>query len=129
MTKFNEETNREKILRESGELINNLRRNLGSITLEEAITADEPQLTDAEFDERASAAEIFYMHYMEKVLNALEYQQLQKIGNEAQNDAILAFDRGIINGLYLVREWFLRRTSESRSRFAPEEKVEPGETL
>ena len=88
---------------------------------------DEPQLTDTEFDERAGAAEIFYMHYMEKVLNALEYQQLQKIGNEAQNDAILAFDRGIISGLYLVREWFLRRISESRSRFQPSEKAELGE--
>jgi len=121
--------NREKIIKDTGELINLLRKELGSISLDEAMMADEPQLTDAEFDERAGAAEIFYMHYMEKVLNALEYQQLQKIANEAQNDAILAFDRGIINGLYLVREWFLRRISESRSRFEPKEKIEPGENL
>jgi len=123
------QTKREETIKKTGELINLLRKELGSITLDEAMMVDEPQLTDAEFNERAGAAEIFYMHYMEKVLNALEYQQLQKIGNEAQNDVILAFDRGIINGLYLVREWFLRRVSESRSRFEPKEKIEPGENL
>ena len=118
---------REKIIKDTGELVNLLRKNLGSITLDEAMMADEPQLTDAEFNERATSAEIFYTQYMEKVLNALEYQQLQKIATEAQNDAILAFDRGIINGLYLVREWFLRRINESRSRFSKEETPEKGE--
>jgi len=119
--------NREETCKNTGELINLLRKNLGSISLDEAMMTDEPQLTDAEFNERAGATEIFYMHYMEKVLNALEYQQLQKIATEAQNDAILAFDRGIINGLYLVREWFLRRINESRARFSKEESGEKGE--
>jgi hypothetical protein len=124
-----DQLSREKIIKNTGELINLLRHELGSISFAEAMITDEPQLTDAEFNERAGAAEIFYMQYMEKALNALEYQQLQKIATEAQNDAILAFDRGIINGLYLVREWFLRRVSESRARFEPKEKIEPGENL
>lgn len=121
------ELKREELIKKTGELTEALRKELGSITLKEALQVDDAQLNDAEFNERANAAEIFFINHMERVLNAFEYSQLQEIGNKAQNDVQMVFGRGTINGFYLIREWFNQRISESRARFEPKEKVEPGE--
>lgn len=118
---------REDVIKKSGELIGNLRRELGSITLKELKTSEDPQLTDAEYNERAASAEVFYMSHMEKILDIMEHQQLVEIGTKAQNDLQMIFGRGTINGIYLIKEWFLEQLSISRSKFEPREKVELGE--
>lgn len=127
--KMEKQLNREEMLKKSGELIEVLRKQLGSITLKDLKESEEPQLTDAEYNERAASAELFFMHYMEKILNILEHKQLVEIGTKAQNDLQMIFGRGTINGLYLIKEWFQEQVSHSRSRFTPMEKTEPGEIL
>ena len=120
---------REELVEASAQAIELLRRQLGSITLKEFKESEEPQLTDAEYNERAGVAETFYMSYMEKILDILEHQQLVEIGTKAQNDVQMIFGRGTINGLYLIKEWFLAQVNLSRSRFQSEEKAEPGSNI
>ncbi|MCX6741201.1 MAG: hypothetical protein NTY61_02270, partial [Candidatus Parcubacteria bacterium] len=116
-------------LEKSAKLIGVLRKELGSVALEDIREIDEPTLTDAEHDARANDAEIFYMRHMKKVLAALTYKQLVNIGEAATTDMQLQFDRGTINGIYLVMEWFTQQLSISRARFQKEDKTEPGEIL
>ena len=120
---------KEELVEASGQAIELLRRQLGSITLRELHEAEEPQLSDAEYNERAGAAETFYMSHMEKILDILEHRQLVEIGTKAQNELQMIFGRGTINGFYLIKEWFLEQVNLSRSRFQPKEKVEPGDIL
>lgn len=124
-----EQPNRDQIISQSCALIETLRKVLGSITLKDVKDAEQPQLTDAEYQERAADAEVFYMHHMEKLLDILEHRQLIEIGTKAQNELQMIFGRGTINGLYLVKEWFQEQVGISRSRFEEKEKVEPGEIL
>lgn len=122
-----EQFNKEEVIKKSGEVIELLRQELGSITLKELRDAEEPQLSDAEYNERANSAENFYMNYMEKILDILEHRQLVEIGTKAQNELQMIFGRGTINGFYLIKEWFQEQINLSRARFQPKEKVEPGE--
>jgi len=116
-------------MEKSAKLISELRKELGSITIEEIDSLKEPQLTDAEYDGRANDCEIFYTKYIERVLKLFIQQQLESIGKDALNMEQVMFGRGTINGFYLLDEWFKNQVSISRARLQPEEKAEPGEIV
>ena len=108
----------------TGELIELLREEVGSITLKEIMDGEIPQLTDTELMARAGDAEIFYTKYLDKILRLMIYQQLEKTVGE---NIDIQFGRGTVNGIYLIQQWFKDQVSISRSRFKTEEKPTPGE--
>ena len=106
------------------DLIEALRKECGSATLEDIIAGEIPQLTDTELMARAGDAEIFYTKYLDKILRLMIYQQLEKTIGE---NIDIQFGRGTVNGIYLIQQWFKDQVSISRSRFKTEEKPTPGE--
>jgi hypothetical protein len=106
-----------------------LRKQLGSVDFQEIERLKQTELTDEEFQARASAAEAFYKHYFEKVLKLKIQEQLEKIGFEATNNDQVVFGRGSLNGLILVKGWFEDQMGISKGERQGEEKPEPGETL
>jgi hypothetical protein len=117
------------MIEKSARLIKQLREELGSITLEDVKRLDDPQLTDAEMTARAGEAELFYIHHMENILDALNFEQLHKIGEQGTTPEVIQFQRGTLNGIYLIKEWFKNQLNISRARFTPEEKPEKGEVI
>lgn len=97
---------------------------LRGIKTEEFLKADNEVLSEEELIERANAAEIFYKNYMEKVLEVLILQQLVYLGKAAENEYMLLFGRGTLNGLYEVRKWFQQQSGLSKSRFQESEELE-----
>jgi len=120
---------KEKFIEKSANLIQKLRKELGSLTLQEIqeFESEVPQLSDEEWKQRANDAEIFYKNYFEKVIKAFKQLQLRKIGEEGINESQIQFSRGTLNGIYLIEQWFKEQVSISKERLKPKEKIELGE--
>jgi hypothetical protein len=113
---------------DSEKIITLLRHELASIDMNDIYELEKDKLDEAELMERAGASDSFYRSHFEKVLKLFIWAQLIKIGTEAQNQDQLMFNRGIINGLVLLQNWFSDQISISHSKFRTvEEPPEKGE--
>ena len=101
-----------------------LRRNLGSVDFEEIERLRGMELTEEEFNARASATEAFWNHYFETVLKLKIQEQLEFIGKEATDADQWLFGRGTLNGMSLIKEWFEEQAGVSRQKGLPEDKPE-----
>lgn len=119
----------EKNLEKSKELIDILRKELGSATLKEIMDAEDPevfQLSDTELMERAASAEMFYVKWFKPVLKLFIYTQTKKT---VEDNIDPQFGRGTSNGLYIIEQWFKDQVSLSRARLQPKDKPELGESV
>jgi len=116
-------------LEQTSKLITELRKRLGSLSIEDLKNLDKPMLTDVELNARAGDTEIFYKNHFKQILELLIYKQQIAISDTAQTIEQVALGRGTINGLYLIQEWFEEQIGISMSRFDKEEKSEPGEIV
>jgi len=113
---------------DSEKIITLLRHELASIDMDDIYELEKEKLDEAELFERAGSSESFYRSHFEKVLKLFIWAQLIEIGTKAQNQDQLMFNRGIINGLILIQNWFSDQINISHSKFRPaEEPPEKGE--
>jgi len=82
-----------------------LRQLLNTVDLSDIPELENKELSEDEFYSRASATEIFYNNYLEKVIKLLIQKQLEWMGTQVQNIDQLMFARGTINGLMLIQDW------------------------
>lgn len=90
-----------------------LRHLLASIDLSDI----KEELSDEEFQNRATDAELFYKNHFEKVIKILIQKQLEFMGQYAEDLEQFLVGRGTINGLSLIKEWFEDQVQISLSRF------------
>lgn len=67
-------------------------------------------------------AELFYTKYMEQVLNKKIQEVLIELGTKTNSTEELMFWRGTLNGLMIIRDWFLEQKAIVMSRYNVEEK-------
>jgi len=78
-------------------------------------------LDEDEIKEMASQAEILWKRYFENELNKKILEQLWTLGTEIKDEKDLLFVRGTLNGLLIIKNWFMEQINISMSRFNKEE--------
>jgi len=63
-------------------------------------------LSQEELEELASEAKVFYRNFFKPVLQELQQEQLEFLGEQVNSMEQLMFVRGTLNGLMLIEEWF-----------------------
>ena len=111
----------EENIKQSTELLREL---LGSVNMDSMEKAEEDQgvkLSETDTMDRAIDSENYYDKWFKRILNLFIYEQLLFLGTKAQNIDQVMFCRGTINGLYLIKEKFIKEKSRAQSRFEKKE--------
>jgi len=93
-------------LKPSAEL---LAHTLASISLEDVENLKEVRLSDSDVINRANDAETFFNAHFEDKLKLMIQTQLEEIAKKATSDGQLQFGRGVIYGIGIVNEWFIKQ--------------------
>ena len=84
-------------------------------------------LTEEEVKQRAAEATAFYKLYFEDSLKLFIQEQLEFIATEANTLEGLAYNRGTINGFFLIRDWFQRKVNSVGGNSKATDEGETGE--
>lgn len=97
------------------------KKQLIAMDIDEVLELEEEKISDTELLARASDAMIFYNHYFKKVLKLLVFEQMKWGNTQARTPDEMLINKGSINGLYIVEEWFKEQLSKEASKRQQEE--------
>ncbi len=85
-----------------------IRRTLGNLTVkwaEEMKGKDTEEMSEEDRLNRAKGIRYVYENYLEKELDHYIWLQTKLIAEQASSERMLDYQRGVIAGIYLIKEW------------------------
>ena len=89
--------------------------------IDEVLELEEEKIDGAELSARASSAAVFYNTYFRKVLKLFVFEQMKWGNTQAITPEQMLINKGSINGLYIIEEWFKKQLSKEAEKRQPEE--------
>ena len=97
------------------------KKQLIAMDIDEVLELEEEKIDGAELSARASSSAVFYNTYFKKVLKLLVYEQMKWGNTQATTPDEMLINKGSINGMYVVDEWFKKQLSIEAGKRQPEE--------